>query len=75
MRKVPFEQILASLGAALCLVTTILVWRAIAVYQSMWPAPGLYFIEISAVCVAAAALLFKTARLPGLRFGFRPGLC
>jgi hypothetical protein len=60
MRKVSIEQILAILGAVLCLSITILVWRTISVYQSMWPAPGLYFIEISAVCMAAAALLFRT---------------
>ncbi len=34
---------------SLALVITILVWRTISVYQSMWPAPGLYFIEVVAV--------------------------
>jgi hypothetical protein len=57
--NVPLEQILAILGAALCLVITILLWGGISQHQSMWPAPGLYFIEIMAVCVGAAGLLLS----------------
>jgi len=57
--KIPIEQILALLGAALCLVITILLWGGISPHQSMWPAPGLYFIEIVVVCAAAAGLLLS----------------
>jgi hypothetical protein len=56
---VRLEQILALLGAAFCLVITILVWRGISAYQSMWPAPGAYLIEIVAVCVAGAGMLLS----------------
>ena len=59
MRKVSIEQILAILGAVLCLAITIRVWLTISVYQSMWPAPGLYFIEVVAVSVASAGLLLR----------------
>ena len=57
--KIPIDQILALMGAALCLVITILLWGGISLHQTMWPAPGLYFIEIVAVCVAAAGLLLS----------------
>ena len=57
--KIPFEQILAILGAMACLVITILLWQEITAHQPMWPAPGLYFIEITVVCVASAGLLMR----------------
>jgi hypothetical protein len=64
LKRVPFEQILAILGAVFCLAITILIWGGINQQQSMWPAPGLYFIEIVAICVAAAGLLVS-GRPPG----------
>jgi hypothetical protein len=57
--RVSIEQILAILGAALCLAVTFMMWRAISVHQSMWPAPGLYFIEVSVVSVASASLSLR----------------
>ena len=57
--KFLLEYLLAILGAAVCLVITILIWRGVSAYQSMWPAPGAYFIEIMAVCVAAAGMLLS----------------
>jgi hypothetical protein len=55
--NVPIDRILALLGAVFCLAITILVWRGVSANQSMWPAPGLYFIEVAVVCVAAVGLL------------------
>lgn len=40
------EQILAILAAVVCLTITLVVWFSISGYQSMWPLPGLYFIEM-----------------------------
>jgi hypothetical protein len=40
------EKILAILAAGLCLVVTLLLWWSISKYQSMWPLPGLYFVEV-----------------------------
>jgi hypothetical protein len=59
LSKVPLEQILANLGAVFCLAITILVWRAVSAYQGMWPVPGLYFIEIVAICACAAGWLLS----------------
>jgi len=76
--KYSFEQYLAILGAVACLVITILIWRAVSLQQPMWPLPGLYFIEIPAICMAAAGLLLSGGALgraavwgsAGILFGF-----
>ena len=43
------ERILAILAAVLCLFITLVFWFSISAYQSMWPLPGLYFIEMVAL--------------------------
>jgi hypothetical protein len=40
------ERILAILAAVVCLIMTLVFWFTISPYQSMWPLPGLYFIEM-----------------------------
>src|SRR5688500_10279849 len=40
------ERILAILAAVVCLTITVVVWFTESPYQSMWPLPGLYFVEI-----------------------------
>jgi hypothetical protein len=40
------ERILAILAAVVCLSLTLIFWISISAYQSMWPLPGLYFIEM-----------------------------
>ena len=40
------ERILAILAAVVCLAITLIFWFRISPYQSMWPLPGLYFVEI-----------------------------
>lgn len=40
------EQILAILAAVVCLIITLVFWFSISLYQSMWPLPGLYFVEM-----------------------------
>ncbi len=42
----PVERILAVLASIVCLVITLIFWSSISTYQSMWPLPGLYFIEM-----------------------------
>ena len=39
-------RILAILAAVVCLCITLVLWFGISAYQSMWPLPGLYFIEM-----------------------------
>jgi hypothetical protein len=40
------ERILAILAAVVCLAITLVFWFTISPYQTMWPLPGLYFVEI-----------------------------
>jgi hypothetical protein len=40
------ERILAILAAVVCLTITVVVWITESLRQSMWPIPGLYFVEI-----------------------------
>lgn len=49
-----FEKILAILGAAICLVVTILLWGGISSNQSMWPLPGLYLMMVVVLGVLGA---------------------
>jgi len=41
------ELFFSGLGVAFCLLLTYLFWRGLAVYQSIWLLPGLYFMELS----------------------------
>jgi hypothetical protein len=54
--QLSFEQFLPILGTAICLVITVLVWQWVSSLQAIWPLPGLYFVEIPAVCAVAAGL-------------------
>jgi hypothetical protein len=40
------ERILAILAAVVCLTITLVFWFTISPYQSIWPLPGLYFVEM-----------------------------
>ena len=40
------ERILAILATVVCLTITLVFWVSESARQSMWPLPGLYFIEI-----------------------------
>jgi hypothetical protein len=46
----------------ICLVLTVLLWVGISANQSMWPLPGLYFIEMAALSVVSAWLVFVDGR-------------
>ncbi len=48
------ERILAVFAALACLFITIALWRDVSARQSMWPLPGVYFIELPAVGILAA---------------------
>jgi hypothetical protein len=54
----PFERILAIAGAGICLVVTVILWASIGAQQSLWPLPGLYFIEMAVLSVVCALLAF-----------------
>jgi hypothetical protein len=53
------EKSLALLGAAACLIITIVIWRNVSSYQPMWPLPGLYFLEVSALSLLSAFLFIR----------------
>ena len=40
------ERILAILAAVFCLIITLVFWFNISPYDSRWPLPGFYFVEI-----------------------------
>jgi hypothetical protein len=55
----PLERILAIFGAAICLFITILLWLSVSTYQSMWPLPGLYFIEMVVLSIISAFIFVR----------------
>jgi hypothetical protein len=52
-----FELFLAALGFAACLVIVIRLMQVISLNQALWPLPGLYLVEMTALCAAAALAL------------------
>ena len=54
-----FERILAVLAAAASTFLTIALWRSVSGQQSMWPLPGLYFVELPAAAIAAAVAFLR----------------
>jgi hypothetical protein len=55
----PLERFLAILGAVICLIITILFWLSVSAYQTMWPLPALYFIEMVALSSISAFLFVR----------------
>jgi hypothetical protein len=55
----PIERFLAIFGAIVCLVITIPIWWSISAQQTMWPLPGLYFIEMMTLSVVSAFTFFR----------------
>jgi hypothetical protein len=55
----PLERFVAILGAAACLLITIVISRSVSAYQAMWPLPGLYFIEIASLGVLSALAVIR----------------
>ena len=55
----PLERFLAILAAVICLTITILLWWSVSAYQTMWPLPGLYFIEMVALGIISAILFVR----------------
>ena len=53
----PLERFLAILGAVVCLVITFIIWRSISVQQPMWPLPGFYFLEMTALSIVSAYIV------------------
>ena len=53
------ERVLAILGAVACLIITILIWLSVSAHQTMWPLPGLYFIEMVALASISAFLFVR----------------
>lgn len=51
------ERLLAILGAVVCLIITTLLWLNVSAYQTMWPLPALYFIEM-VVLSSISAFIF-----------------
>jgi hypothetical protein len=54
-----FERILAFIGAVICLIVTIIIWWSISAQQSMWPLPGLYFMEMVALSIMSTFLFIR----------------
>ena len=53
------ERLLVLLAAVVCLIITIVIWLSVSSNQSMWPLPGLYFIEIVTLSVVSAFLSIR----------------
>ena len=66
----PWERVLATLAAVLCLTITILLWLSVSAYQAMWPIPALYFIEIVTLSIISAFMFVRgDPRGPFLTWG------
>jgi len=46
IKTTPLEKLLAIFATVVCLTVTVIIWWSISVHQSIWPLPGLYFIEL-----------------------------
>ena len=55
----PLERFMAILGAVVCLIVTILFWLGLSAYQSMWPLPALYFIEMVVLSIISAFIFVR----------------
>ncbi len=53
------ERALVILAAAACIFLTIGLWRSISADQSLWPLPGLYFIELPAAALVTAVTFLR----------------
>jgi hypothetical protein len=58
----PLERFLASVGLAVCVVITIASWSSVSAQQTMWPLPGLYFIELVLLSVVSAGMFLRNDR-------------
>jgi hypothetical protein len=52
------ERTLSIVATVICLVVTAILWGSISAQQSMWPLPGLYFIEMAALSLVCALIAF-----------------
>ena len=59
-------RILAVLAAVACLFLSIGIWRSVSAVQSMWPLPGIYFVELPAVGILSALLFLVGHRSSAL---------
>ena len=55
----PLERFLVILGAGVCLLITVTVWRNVSSYQAMWPLPGWYFVEMAALSILSAVAFIR----------------
>lgn len=53
------ERMLAILAAVVCLSITLVIWIRISAYQSMWPLPGLYFIEMVSLSLISTFIFVR----------------
>jgi hypothetical protein len=53
------ERFVAMLAAVVCAIITVLLWWNVSAYQTMWPLPGVYFIEVVALSTIAAILFVR----------------
>jgi hypothetical protein len=53
------EKSLAVLGAAACLIITTMIWRSVSSYQTMWPLPAIYFLELMVLSLFSAFLFIR----------------
>lgn len=62
----PLERFLAIFAGLACLVTTAVIWRSVSAYQSTWPLPGLYFLEMAGMGTLGAIAFVRRGRYSGV---------
>ena len=53
------DRFIALFGAAVCLILTPVLWRNVSAYQTTWPLPALYFIELMAFGLVGAMVFLR----------------
>ena len=58
----PMENLLSLITAGYCLVITFILWMSVSSYQSTWPLPALYFVEMAALSILGPFTFSKRYR-------------
>ena len=60
------ERFLAIVATVASLLISMRVWQVVSGQQDMWPLPGLYLIEIVALCITATVAIVRGASFGGI---------
>jgi len=62
----PLERFLTILAVLVCLAITAVIWWSVSQYQSMWPLPALYLIEMPLVTIVSSVAVGRGSLSAGI---------